>query len=86
MSDFLHRNVKDKAGLYEATVNLVVNQDPVSPIGDLEQGWLSRTIGTTEQVARPAFATDAEARKIQHEDYKTFYFRKVDGGWLLDTL
>ncbi|MDR3634848.1 MAG: hypothetical protein P4L84_13675 [Isosphaeraceae bacterium] len=87
-TDILRRHVKDRAGFYEAAVNLIVDHPP-SPIGDLEQAVIHDDTATgraTVPAIHPERPPGEAPRKVEDTRYKTFRFRKVNGGWLLNSV
>lgn len=88
-TDVLWRHIKDKAGFYAAAVNLALEKYPDPPLGDLEQVAVQNDTATG-RVAFPSFHYETppgkKTRKVEDTIYKTFYFRKVNRGWLLDSL
>ena len=89
MSDLLSRHVMDKAGFYEAGVNLMLPDKPALHIGELEQVVVQDDKATgraTIPVIQPVPAPGEAPRKVEDTRYRTFHFRKVDDGWLVDSL
>jgi hypothetical protein len=88
MSDILSRRIKDKAGFCESAAN-VLSDRPASPIGDLEQVVVQDDTATghaSVQGFHHETPPGGAPRKVEDKLDKTFRFRKVDGGWLLDSL
>ena len=82
--DVVVANVKDKAGFFEAVAKLS-EKDPVWPVGDLEQVVVQSDTATGR--AKLTFVPSAgEPRPTVDKIDKTFKFRRVNGGWLLDSL
>ena len=76
-------HVKDKAGFFEAAAKL--SKRSVSPLGDLE--WvIVRGDAATGSAKLTYIPTPGESPRIVKTHDKTFRFRKIDGGWLLDSL
>lgn len=88
MCDVLRRRIKDKAGFYEAAVNLLVDHPP-SPIGDLEQVTVKDDTATGRATVSNFHCEsppNEAPRRVEDRLDKTFRFRKVNDGWLLDSL
>jgi hypothetical protein len=81
--DIVATRVKDKAGFFEAERNLLAKAS-VSPVSDLEQLVVHNDTATGH--AKITWVpTPGESREVSKFD-KTFKFRRIDGGWLLDSL
>jgi hypothetical protein len=84
--DVVAAHVKDRAGFFEAENNPFV-EATVSPFGDLEQ-LVVHDDTATGRAATSSFHDETPpgeaTRKVEDKIYKTFYFRRVNGGWLLD--
>lgn len=88
LRDAVAAHVKDKAGFYDAAANLFA-KTPASPLGDLKQ-MVVHDDTATGRVATPGFHYETppgeSPRKVEDKIYKPFEFRRVTGGWLLDSL
>jgi hypothetical protein len=83
LCNFLAAHVKDKAGFFDAAANLLFR--PISPVGNLEH--LGFGADTAKGDAKLTYIPPpGESPRVVKEHDKTFRFRKVDGGWLLDSL
>jgi hypothetical protein len=86
--DVVAAHVKDKAGFFEAEINQF-EKESVSPLGDLEQLVVDDHTATG-RAATPGFHYETPPgkahQKIEDKIYQTFKFRRVNGGWLLDSL
>jgi len=94
--DAVTAHVKDKAGFYVAVTKHFEEsavkrheEKPISPIGDLEQVAVQDDTATGH-AATLGFHYDTPpgkpAQRVEDNIDKTFKFRKVNGGWLLDSL
>jgi hypothetical protein len=83
MGDILGRRIKDKAGFCEAAYN-VLRDGPPRSIGDLEGVDVQGDRATGHAALRLPVAHGQEPGSKGIFD-KTFLFRKVNGGWLLDS-
>jgi len=86
--DVVIARVKDKAEFYEAASNLFDRKGAVSPLGDLEElvvhgdtatGRARITIFHLESLGAGA------SRTVGDKVYRSFSFRRVNGGWLFGT-
>ena len=80
MQDALAANVKDKAGFYDAAGKLFAKKKPDARLGKLEQVVIR---GDTATGRAPLIRLPSE--KAEKSRCKTFKFRKINGGWLLDS-
>jgi hypothetical protein len=76
MRNIVSTHVKDKAGFFEANASLL-EKNAITPLGDLEQIVVNGDTATGRANV---------GRQIEDKIYKSFRFRRVNGGWLLDSL
>jgi hypothetical protein len=82
--EFVSAQVKDKVGFFGSVANL--SRDiPVAPLGDLEQVVIHNDAATGGATMTTA-PTLGEPPPVVDKTHKTFRFRRVNGGWLLDSL
>lgn len=84
LRDAVAAHVKDKAGFYEAATDLFV-KTAVSPLGDLEDLTVHDDTATG-RAKRTIVPTPGESPPAVDKIDKTLKFRRVNGGWLLDSL
>jgi hypothetical protein len=77
-------HVKDKVGFCEAVEKLFGN-NPVEPLGDLEQVAVDGDTATGKAKLTLGPLPGELPRAVDKID-TTYRFRKIDGGWLLDSL
>ena len=94
--DVVAAHIKDKAGFYEAVAKHFDERDakrheekPVSPLGDLEQVVVQDDTATGH-AATLGFHYETPpgkpTQKVEDRIDKTFKFRRINGGWLMDSL
>jgi len=81
--DVVVEHVKDKVGFVVAVSKL--SKDPIEPLGDLESLAIDgdTATGTAKQTFVPG---PGESPPAVDKIDKEFRFRKINGGWLLDSL
>ena len=85
--DVLAAHVRDKPGFAEAVCNLPERPSGYSPLGELKQLTVEgdTASGQAEMVNEDQVSYGNGVHKVVCSRYdKTFHFRKVNGGWLID--
>ena len=85
LCDVVAAHVRDRAGFFEAVSNLFDQGD--EPLGELKQIMVDgdTASGQTESMMQHLSSSGDGVYKVVRSRYdKTFQFRKVNGGWLID--
>jgi hypothetical protein len=88
--DAVAEHVKDKPGFYESAAKMFVETTPVFPLGDLEhlvvKGDTAKGSAVQTIVSRSGESSSQGPGQSQPVYEKSFEFRRVGNGWLLDSL
>ena len=77
-------HVKDKVGFFEEVAKLSEDR-PISPVGELEQVTAQGDSATGHSKMSITPGPGESPPAVEKID-KTFRFRRINGGWLLDSL
>jgi hypothetical protein len=86
LCDVVAAHVRDKAGFFEAVSNLF-GGDNYEPLGELKQVTVEgdTASGQAEAMFQSWESSGDGVQKVVRSRYeKTFHFRKVNGGWLIE--
>jgi hypothetical protein len=85
--EVLNAHIQDKAGFYEAAANLLNQGDNYEPLGELKQLTVEgdTASGQAESMMQHLSSSgDGVEKVVRSRHDKTFHFRQVNGGWLIE--